>query len=206
MLLSLNHFFYYFIRPRVFWLCASVLQCKCMSLSGRGRRISVCVLFLCAGACAVQVAARRLCVRAHLPAKLSGSAPSPFPCLPLAVFTPLYLLSSEGSLLPALPKDLFTPRLTDSCLTLHCSPQIMAKYKEGKEKKKPAVLPPRKKKSLCQRRRGEALVVHRDPRRGAECPCSATPDSATPTAFRLASLRALLFSWRGNNARMQNCM
>lgn len=89
-------------------------------------------------------------VRAHLSAKLSGCAPSPFPCLPLAVFTPLYLLSSEGSLLPALPKDLFTPRLTDSCLTLHCSPQIMAKYKEGggKKKKNPAALPPRKNKKI----------------------------------------------------------
>lgn len=148
----------------MFWLCASVLQCKCTSLGGWGRRISACALLLSAGACAVQVA-RRLCVRAHLPAKLSGCTPSPFPCLPLAVFTPLYLLSSEGSLLPALPKDLFTPRLTDSCLTLHCSPQIMAKYKKGK-KKNPCCSATTKKKIIMSAsvqggfRRAEASSVH----------------------------------------------
>lgn len=200
MLLRLHHFFLFFLLCHV---CFGVALPYCTSLAGVGTQdFFVRVIPQCRGACAVQVA-RRLCVRAHLPAKLSGCAPSPFPCLPLAVFTPLYLLSSEGSLLPALPKDLFTPRLTDSCLTLHCSPQIMAKYKEGKKKKTPAALPPRKKKiimSASARGRWEALVVPRHSRIGTECPCPPASDSATPTALGLASLKALLFSWRGNNA------
>lgn len=120
-LLSLHHFLNLCIRRVLalyFCISASVQEFGRVGAQGACARI----IPPCRGVCSTGSAA--------LHAKLSGCAPSPFPCLPLAVFTPLYLLSSEGSLLPALPKDLFTPPLTDFCLTLHCSPQIMAKYRE----------------------------------------------------------------------------
>lgn len=102
-------------------MCVFVLLCSCVIKCTGG--------FLCAYHSSVLASAlyrySGICVCMSVQTYLDARQ-ALFPVY-RSLFSHLYIYFSQRVLCSELPKDLFTQWLTDSCLTLHCSPQIMVK-------------------------------------------------------------------------------